>query len=533
MTPYDVVIVGGGHNGLVASHYLSAAGLRTLVVERRERVGGMASLIEFMPGYRGSITNSPGSLEPKVVMDMQLAEHGLRFFRPDPTVVVPLAGDRVFVGWRDPERVRQQLRDISPHDAVEYYDILAWFERFAERMNVSLFEPPPTIADLAARFSSPADQDDFARVFFGSIRDIVEERLETDEVRTIVSQISLFAGNIGPSVPGSPIGMLLRPLSLHSTRIDADHDPRRQPLRGSTGLPIGSMAAVGAAMEKSTRARGTEILTETGVAGLTARNGRVTGVVLDDGREIEARLVLSNLNPKTTLLDLLEAGSIDDDVRERLSRKRMKGAAFKLVAALDGVPRFAAAPPDQVEAYATCQFRIAPTMDYLEAAYDDYKWGRPSAGPKLMGLVPSMIDPTLAPPGKHVLSVNVWYAPYELRDGDWSIERDVFARRCIDRLADYIPNLKDLVLDYRAYSPVDLEREFGLVEGHQLHGDMTLANMFGLRPLAGMSEYRTPVEGLYLCGSGTWPGGFVSGIPGHNAAAQVLADLRSGRLRLE
>jgi phytoene dehydrogenase-like protein len=530
---YDVVVVGGGHNGLVASHYLSSAGLRTLVVERRDEVGGMCSRIEFMPGYFGSITNSPGSLEPKVVQDMRLEEFGLRFHRPDPTVVVPLRDERVFVGWRDPSRVRRQLEDISVADTKAYYELTDFFTEFGRQMGVSLFAPPPSLADLVGRMATPKDEDDFARVFFGSIRDMVEERMDTDEIRTILCQIAVFAGNISPSTPGSPIGLLFRPLSLASSVIDAAHDPRRQPLRGSTGLPIGSMAAVGGAMERATLAKGTEIWKGRGVVAISTSGGQVTGVVLDDGTEVAAGAVVSNLNPKTTMLSLLEPGQIDDELRDRLARLKMAGGAFKVVAALDGVPRWRAAPADQVDAYATCQFRIAPTIDYMEAAYDDFKFGRPSDGPKLMGLVPTMVDPSLAPPGKHLLSLNVWYAPYHLREGDWATEKHRFAERCFDRLAEYVPNIRSLVSDYRCFSPEDLEREFGLVEGHQLYGDMTPQHMFSLRPVAGLSDYRTPLAGLYLSGSGTWPGGFITGIPGHNAAQRVIGDLRDGRLRLQ
>ena len=255
MRGYDAIVVGGGHNGLVASYYLSAAGLRTLVLERRGTAGGMCSLIEFMPGYRGAITNSPGSLEPKIVAEMRLEEFGLTFCKPDPTVIIPLEGGPTFVGWRDPARVSEQLCAISAHDAVAYHKILEFFTRFAERLGVSLFQPPPSLAELVARLRTPQDEDDFARIFLGSIRDLLDEQLETGQVKTLIAQVANFCGNVSPSTPGSPLGMLFRPLSLASSKLSADHDPRRMPLRGSTGLPVGSMGAVGGAMERSTAAR--------------------------------------------------------------------------------------------------------------------------------------------------------------------------------------------------------------------------------------------------------------------------------------
>ena len=532
MSSYDAVVVGGGHNGLVASFYLAATGLRTLVLERREVVGGLCSPIEFMPGYHGAITNSPGSLEPKIVADMKLSDFGLTFFKPDPTVIVPLQPDRLFVGWRDPKLGRQQMEDISKRDTEAFHEILEFFGDFARRMNVSLFKPPPSLAELTDRFRSPQDEDDFGRVFFGSMMDILNEHIETDEIQTIIAQMAIMCGNVAPSTPGSPIGMLFRPLSMASSRLDADHDPRKLPLRGSTGLPIGSMAAVGAAMERAARSQGVEIRTNTGVSAIRVAGGAVCGVVTDSGEEIDARLVLSNLNPKTTLLDLLAPGHIDDDLGKRLGRKKMEGSAFKLAIALDDVPRLKGAPDDLVEAYSACQLRVAPSVDYIEAAYDDYKYGRPSRSPKLLGLVTSLTDPRLAPPGKHLLSLNVWHAPYKLRDGHWDQEKHTFAKRCIDCLAEYYSNIKDIIIDYRCYSPLDLEREFGLVEGHQLHGDMTHGRMFSLRPVAGLGDYRTPVTGLYLCGSGSWPGGFVSGIPGHNGSHRAITDLKDRHIKL-
>lgn len=521
----DAIVVGGGHNGLVAAHYLACHGLDVVVLERRNVVGGLCGPVEFFPGYRGAVTNSPGSLEPRIVQDMRLESFGLAFDKPDPTVVVPFPGARAFVGWRDSRKVHEGMRRFSAHDADAYHEVIGFFNDFARRMQVSMFEPPPTFAEVVSRFTTPADEADLAAVLFGSIRDFLDDRLESDEMKAVLAMLALAGGNGGPSTPGSCMGLLYRPLSLASMSIEAEHDPRQQPLRGSTGLPRGGMGSVGEAMERSIRAAGVTVRTDCAVTQITAdAAGRVTGVVLDDGREFEAPIVLSNLNPKTTLLDLVEPANVDAALRERLQRRKMDGGAFKLALALDGIPRFAAAPSDQVRGYAACQFRIAPSMDYLDRAYDDYKYGRPSRQPELWGLTPSVMDPSMAPPGRHLMSVNAWYAPYHLRDGDWAQERDAFARRCIDTLAEFIPNIREIITDIRCFSPRDLEREFGLVEGNQIHGDMGPGGMFSFRPVPGVARYRTPVAGLYLCGSGAWPGGFVTGVPGHNAAQTALRD---------
>jgi phytoene dehydrogenase-like protein len=524
---YDAVVIGGGHNGLVAAHYLAAAGLSVAVLERRDQVGGICAPQEFFPGYRGAITNSPGSLEPRILADMELERFGLAFDRPDPAVLVPFDGERAFVGWRDRERSRASLAQFSEKDAVAYGELMSYYQAFADRLAVSLFEPPRSLAEVLIRLTTPRDEADFLAIMVGSIRDLLEERFESVEVPAILAMLSSASGNMGPSTPGSAIGLLMRPLSLASSAAVDENDPRRQPMRGSTGLPRGGMGAVPLAMAASLKAHGVDVITHADVTEVITADGRTRGVVLADGREVRASVVLSNLHPRTTMLDLVSPGEIPGDLRARLDGNRPAGAAFKVVLALDALPRFAAAPADQAAAYAGCQFRIGPSMDYLDEGYEDFRRGRWSRRPQLWGLTPSVMDPTLAPEGHHLMSVNAWFAPYRLADGDWASERESFARQCIETLTEYIPNLPDIIVDSRAFSPVDLEREFGLLEGHQLHGDMNLAGMFTHRPVPGLAEYRTPVAGLYLCGAGSWPGGFVTGLPGHNASQQVLRDLRS------
>jgi len=531
---FDAIVIGGGHSGLVAAGYLAGAGLKVLVLEATPRLGGPVATVEFMPGYFSTISNSPGSLEPKIVQELELERHGLAFVRPDPTLVHPLDGGRLFVGWREQSRNAAQMDAFAPGEAARYDAFFKYLQDFADRLGISLFEPPPSLQHLVRNLSSLEDQEAFGRIFFGSARDLMAEFGLAPETKAIIGPLAVVGGQVTPSTPGTLLNLLIRPLSLASVRTDAGYDPRRMPLRGSTGLPVGGMGAIIKAMEASALGRGAVIRCETPVAQILSRDGEVRGVVTADGEEIEAPVVVSALNPRTTVVDLLQDDEGWGDLRAKMARKSMRGRAFKIVLALDGMPHYAAArDATEAAALATAQFRIAPSLDYLEEAHGDMLRGRLSEKPVIWGLCPSMTSPMLAPEGRHVMSLNIGNAPYHLRDGDWSTARDIFARRCIDALAQWMPDLPDLISDYRCIDPVQFERDYGLVEANITHGDGLPWNMFWMRPMPGLHAYRTPTRGLYLSGNGTWPGNYVSGIAGHNTAHAVLADLRSAGLRLK
>ena len=525
-THYDVIVTGGGHNGLTCAAYLARAGLDVLVLEQRHIVGGPCAEYEYFPGYRASITNSPGSLEPKVVQDLELERFGLEFTRPDPSLMFPFPDGRSVMAWRDPQRVADELAKFSKRDVAGYAALFDYLNAFAARLKVSLFEPPPTLRELASRLETPEDEEAFAKLFFGNVVDLLDEFLESPELKSMVTMLGVMTNWLAPSAAGSAFFLLMRPMSLVSSSIESKNDPRRQYLRGSTGLPLGGMGSIVRAMRESIEAAGGTVCTEARVANILTTERGVTGVALEDGREFTAATVVSNLNPRTTFLDLVEPERLETDFRSAVERLPTHGNAFKIALALDGLPTFSAAPKGLEELASGCQFRIAPSIEYQERAFDDAKYGRWSHDPVFWGLISSMADPSLAPPGKHVMSLNIFHAPRDLRDGDWSTEREKFGERCIDVLAQYMPNLKDMILHKRFWSPADLEAEFGLIGGNITHLDMVPRRMFGLRPLAGCSQYSTPVPGLYLCGSGSWPGGTVTGIPGHNASQQVLKGLR-------
>lgn len=526
---FDAIVVGGGHNGLVAAGYLGRAGLKVMVLERRGIAGGPCGMVEYFPGFVAAITNSPGSLEPKIVHDLALKRFGLEFVQPNPSMVMPFPDGKCFVAWRERERVTQKLAEFSRHDAVAYYQFFDFLQGFANKLRCSLFEAPPRLRDLVSGLDSPEDEETFAKLMMGSLKDLLDEWFESEEVKAVIGMLGVMHNQLGPSTPGSAYMLLQRPLSLASLSLSADYDPRLQPLRGSTGLPIGGMGAIARAMVRSNESVGVQMRTGAAVERILVDDRGVAGVTLSGGETLLSRLVLSNLNPRTTLLDLVEEGALPEDFLGRVRRLRMTGSAFKVGLALSSLPRFAAArSEEEAHELASCQFRIAPSLDYLERAYDDCKYGRWSRGPIIWGLAPSVTDPGLAPPGQHVMSLNIFHAPYRLAQGDWSTEREAFAECCIDAVSQYVPNLRQIIIDKRIWSPKDLEDEFGLVEGNISHGDMVPSRMFSMRPLVGWSDYRTPVAGLYLCGSGVWPGGLVSGLPGHNASHRALADIARG-----
>ncbi len=522
---YDAVVVGGGHNGLTCAGYLARAGLSVAVLERRSSIGGLSTDYEFFPGYHASIPNSPGSLEPKVVADLELKRHGLEFVPPDPSLVVPFLDGRALVAWRDPERTAKQIAGFSNKDAAAYGAFFEYLNAFARRLNISIFEPPPSLADVLARLKTPEDEEAFSQIMLGSLRDLLDRWFESEELKAVIGAISVTSNLVGPSTPGSPYLLMMRPLSLASSSGHSGHDPRKQYLRGSTGLPVGGMGAVTRAMRKSVEASGGVVRTDCGVTRLLAGTHGIEGVELENGEVIRSRVVASNLHPRTTLIDLLDEGVLAPEISGKFEDLPRRGSAFKIALALDGLPAFAAAPKGLEAAYAGCQFRLAPSLEYMDQAYDDAKYGRPSKSPIIFGLIPSVTDPGMAPPGKHILSVNVWHAPVALRDGSWDTERERFGKRCIEIMSQYMPGLKDLISDHRFLSPLDLENEFGLLDANINHLDIMPAHMFGLRPVPGWSSYRMPVDGLYLCGSGAWPGGTVTGVPGHNASQQILTDL--------
>ncbi len=525
---FDAIIIGGGHSGLVAAGYLAGAGLSVAVLERSARMGGPVATVEFMPGYRTTIANSPGSLEPKIVADLELERFGLRFTPLNPTLVHPLADGSMFVGWRERERTAAQIEAYAPGESARYDAFFAYLEAFAQKLGISVFGPPPTLQELTRNLTSLEDQEAFSRIFFGSVRDLFDEFELSWQTRALIAPMAVVGGNFTPSTPGTPVNLLARPLSLASLRGTDGYDPRRMPLRGSTGMPVGGMGAIIDSMVASAAARGVTLRTRIAVDRIQTCDGVASGVVTRDGEEFHAPIVIAACNPRVTVCELMRDEPDWADHRARMGRRRMLGKAFKVVVGLDGPPQWRDVPDGaDPMALAAAQFRIAPSLEYLEDSHAEMVQGRIPEKPVVWGLCPSLSSAGLAPPGKHLLSLNVGTAPYALREGSWATERDALAKRVLDSVAQYMPTLPGLINGWRCIDPEEFEREFGLIEANMTHGDLAPWNQFWMRPLPGLHAYRTPMPGLYLSGNGTWPGNFISGLSGHNAAQTVLADLRA------
>ncbi|HWM32956.1 MAG TPA: NAD(P)/FAD-dependent oxidoreductase [Pseudolysinimonas sp.] len=523
---YDAIVVGGGHNGLVAAFYLARAGLSVLVVEQRDVVGGALATEEIVPGYRSNaVSNSCHNLEPRVLADMDLTGFGLRFASPDPSSFMAFPDGRRFVAANSRTEMRAELADLAPGDVDGYFETLQVMSDLAQKLDVSFYEAPPSFAELANRVEGDADRALFNRLMFGSATEFLAERIQSEEARSLLGMVAISGNYLGPSTPGSAYMLFHRPLYRGSSAVRGGE--RFHTLGTSKIAPIGGMAEIARAMAASARAAGATILESAPVQRIEVKDGRATGITLVDGREISAPTVLSAANPKLTLTQLVEHDSIEPDLLHRVRNIKMDGTSFKLMIALDGVPVFASArSASENEALLQCGFRTGTTISAMDRGYHQALQGRWSEEPIIWGLVPSSIDPTLAPEGHHVMSLTVFHAPLALAGSTWEVEKDRFAQHIIRHLDEvYIPGLANQVVGYKAKSPEDLQSEFGLLGAHVSHGDITAEHMFDARPAAGLAGYRTPVAGLYLGSVGTWPGNYVSGVPGHNAAHRILADI--------
>lgn len=524
----DAIVVGGGHNGLVTAAYLGGAGLKTLVLERRPLLGGCAATEEVWPGYRVSTAAYLSSLvQERIVGDLSLTRHGYRVVPKEPPFFSPYPDGRYLFMWQDAAQTQAEVARFSRRDAEALPLYEAHLERLARVVETLLLETPPpfppagwgAVVDwlkLAARFRKlPAsDLSALVKVFTQSASDFLDEWFESEQVKVTLATDGVIGANGGPRSPGTAYILLHHCMGGVGGR------------RGVWGFVDGGMGAVSEAMAAAARERGVEIRTEAAVARVLVRNGKASGVVLESGEEIEAGIVASNCDPKVTFLRLVDRAHLPADFVTAIQRFRVEGTSCKINLALNGLPSFRClpgAPGPQHKA----TMHICPSIEYVERAWDDAKYGRPSQSPLLEMTVPTLYDPSLAPPGRHIMGIFLQYAPYTLKNGlHWDDLRDSFADRVFDIIAEYAPGFRDLVEHRQVLTPLDLERRFHITGGNIFHGEMSLDQMFVLRPAAGWSRYRTPLPGLYLCGSGAHPGGGVMGAPGFNAAREILKDAR-------
>jgi phytoene dehydrogenase-like protein len=523
---YDAVVIGGGHNGLISAAYLARGGLRTLVLERREVLGGATLSMEVFPGFRFSVLSYVVSLlRPEIIRDLQLPSHGLCILPLDGTFT-PLEGDHL---WRtdDHAHTQRELRRWSISDAeayLEYGRLMARMARFVKPVLAMTpadpHRPDPrdalALAGLARDFAAlpRREQLTFIQLMTMSSADFLERWFETDPLKATMSASGIIGTFLGVRSPGTAYVL------LHHYMGEIDGAFR------AWGIPKGGTGGVAEAIASAARDAGAEIRTSAPVAQVRVRGERATGVVLEDGEEIEARAVLASTDARRTFLGLLPPGSLDPAFEAEVRRFRYRGSSGKVNLALDSLPSFSSLPGPGEHLRGAISF--SPSLDYMEQAYDDAKAGRFSRRPYVDVVIPTLVDPTMAPPGKHVMSCFVQYAPYHLAEGTWDEQREAFGDAVVDVLAERMPGIRERILHRQVVTPLDMERDVGLSEGNIFHGELSLEQLFFNRPVPGWSRFRTPVPGLWLAGSSAHPGGGIMGAPGRLAALAVLAERRAG-----
>jgi phytoene dehydrogenase-like protein len=527
---YDAVIIGGGHNGLVCACYLAAGGLSVAVFERRGVVGGAAVTEEFHPGFRNSTASYTVSLlHPKVVRDLKLAQHGLSIVERPLANFLPLAsGDCLKVGG-SLAATQAEVARFSTRDAAALPEYYAMLGRVADVLRALLLETPPNVGGGIAdwlrawkvggrlrRLTLP-ERRDVLDLFTKSAGDLLDRWFESEPIKAAFGFDAVVGNFASPYTPGSAYVL------LHHVFGEVNGK------RGQWGHAMGGMGAITQAMAREAQARGVAIFTDAPVTRVTTRGVRATGIALADGAEIAAPRVVANVDPKLLYLRLIDASALDADFRRRIEAYRCVSASFRVNVALASVPEFGCLPGDGP--HLRSGIIVGPSLAYMERAYFDarqYGWSRE---PIVEMLIPSLVDPTLAPPGKHVASLFCQHANPQLPGGrSWDAVKEEVSELMLDTVDRYAPGFRASVIARRALSPLDLEREFGLTNGDIFHGQLTLDQLFSARPVLGHGNYRGPLKGLYMCGAGTHPGGGVTGLPGHNAAREILRDARRRRM---
>jgi phytoene dehydrogenase-like protein len=522
---YDVIVIGGGHNGLTAAAYLARAGRKVLVLERRHVLGGAAVTEEIFPGFKFSVCSYVVSLlRPEIIRELDLPRHGLEILPLDGTFTPMPDGNHL---WRMNDHARTR-REITRHSRVdaeaydEYGKAMVDMGRFVKPI-LTMLPPDPTslhprdlrtLLFLVERFRGLPRQDQYnlVQLMTMSAVDFLDQWFETDVLKATMSASGIIGTFLGVRSPGTAYVL------LHHYMGEIDGAFR------SWGLSRGGTGAISESIASAARLAGVEIRTQAAVAGITIRDNAARGVVLDNGDEIAAKVVASSLDPRQTFVRFIDRGVLPADFQDDIDRYKFRGSSGKVNLALDALPDFTCMPG--AGAHLRGAISISPSVDYMERAYDSAKYGRFSRRPYIDVVIPSLTDPSVAPPGKHVMSCFVQYAPYDLTEGTWDEKREEFGDTVIQTLAEYAPNLPGIVRDRQVLTPLDFEREWGLSEGNIFQGELTLEQLFFLRPAPGWSQYRTPVRQLYMCGSATHPGGGIMGAPGRNAALRILADTK-------
>ena len=527
-TRYDAIVVGGGHNGLVCGSYLAKAGLDVLVLERRPVIGGAAVSEETVPGFTFSTFSYVMSLlHPKIIRELELPRFGLEVL-PASDLFCPVDEREFVVLSDDVKRTARGFARFSRRDAEAYPEFARWLEQSARLVRRLLFETPPDVTrrdlrglarTLAFLWRHREIGRDFYRLidlFTMSAADLLDRWFESPVIKAVFAYYASIGTFAGPRSPGSAYVILHHVMGEHEGA-------------AGWGFVRGGMGTISRAIAASGRRFGLQIVTEAPVARIRIRNGRATGVVLEDGREIAAGIVAANLHAKSLYERLVGAEHLPAGVTAAIRNFRTRSTAFKINLACEVPPRYAAFDAARAGFPDPAYVHIGPDLDWLERAFDDAKYGTYSKRPFITSVVPTMRDDSIAPPGKHVVHLFGGHAPYELRNARWEEEKERFAKTVLETLDLFAPGFSSAVIDMQVLTPPDIEEILDLPGGHIFHGELAPDQLFFKRPIPGYADYRTPIRGLYLCGSSAHPGGGVSGIPGHNAAREILRDRRRGR----
>jgi len=523
----DVIIVGGGHNGLVTAFYLAKAGFKPLVLERRSQVGGAAVTEEFHPGFRCStLAHNAGPLRADIIRDMQLQQHGLKLTAPEINTVSLLPDGRALVLYSDAKKTAQEIAQWSQKDAASYADFGTALGKIGKVIGEALAMTPPNIdspssGDLwgmlkTGRSIRNLGKKDLYRVLrWGPMAaaDLVAEFFDTEPLRATVAARGIFGTFLGPWSAGSALVLLLR----------AAGDPSPA---GSVQFPAGGIGAITLAMAAAAKQAGAEIRTGADIAEIRVKDGVATGVVLASGEEINSRAVVSNTDPKRTLMRLVDPSHLSPDFVQKIKNYRCMGTVAKINLALSALPEFTALKAKGNGSLLQGRIQISPEIDYLERAFDESKYGNFSRNPYIEIAFPTLSDPSLAPAGQHVMSIYMQYAPYNLKNSDWESQRTALGETVVKTIAQYAPSLPQLILRHQIITPKDLEETYGLTGGHIFHGELALDQFFTMRPLLDWARYKTPIDNLYLCGNGTHPGTGLTGGSGANAAREIVKALK-------
>jgi phytoene dehydrogenase-like protein len=521
---YDAIIIGAGHNGLVTACYLAKAGRKVLVLERRYVVGGACVTEETFPGYKVSTAAYVNSLfRPEIVRDLRLRDYGFESLERIPSSFTPYLDGRYLMMGADQDLTRREIAKFSTRDAEAYPKYEQMLERVASVIEPTLDMAPPNIlrpglSDLTKSLSivrkfqklGTLGVAEAVEILTGPARELLDRWFESEQLKATLATDAVIGAMAAPSMPGTAYVLFHHVMGETNGK------------KGVWSYTRGGMGGLTQALAAAARDMKVEIKTEAEVERILVKDGVVTGVALKNGDTFEAKKVASNLDCHLTFTKLLDPKLLPPDFAEAISHINYDSASLKINVALSEVPNFTALPGDKPGPQHHGTMHIVPDQDYIERAFDDAKYGRPSRDPILECCLPSAVDPTVAPPGQHLMSMFIQYAPYKLKEGNWDEQKENFADRCFDILNEYVPNFKRSVIARQVVSPLDLERTFNLTGGNIFQGSMTLNQLFMFRPVPGYTNYRTPIKGLYLCGSAAHPGGGVLGAAGLNAAREML-----------